>query len=196
MSISPHVNVIHCSQCQRDTAYYCRTFYLNLCPPCKRTHTISIDTKNHDVILYRETFNFSYKYEWCATHPDQVYDRYCETCDLSVCPHCSDHRQHRLQNIKTVYEEKRIQNEDILRNIRSEILYNAQCVRSGLKDMVNTNITTCKKEIFPHLSNVILKKSTKLIDSMNSVLGDNSYMKLLHPCFQQLEISKNTSTGC
>ena len=57
MDISSHVNVRECSQCQGDTEYYCRTCDLNLCLPCKTTHTIKLDTKDHHVTTYREKLN-------------------------------------------------------------------------------------------------------------------------------------------
>ena len=104
-SISTKFNVKQCSLCQGDTEYHCRTCKQNLCPSCKTKHNLRLDTKHHNVILYREKFNFSFKIEMCATHLDQVYEMYCKTCDLPVCLHCDQHKQHKLQNIGTIYED-------------------------------------------------------------------------------------------
>ena len=103
-TISTKVNVKQCSLYQGDTEYHCGTCDQNLCLPCKNKHNLRMDTKHHNVILYREKLN-SFKIEMCATHPDQVYEMYCETCDLPVCLHCDQHKQHNLQNIRTIYED-------------------------------------------------------------------------------------------
>ena len=142
--ISPYVSVCQCSQCQGDTEYHCKTCELNLCPSCKRTHTISLDTNNHYVTLYREKFSAFYIKEFCSTHPGQFYETYCETCTLPVCFHCRKHRHHKLENIKTVYKNKRTQSKDILINIRGETLYIARCFRGELKAIVSNEITTLK----------------------------------------------------
>ena len=89
----------------------------------------------------------------CATHPDQVYEMYCETCDLSVCLHCDQHKQHKLQNIGTLYEDKRKQNEETMFNIRNEILYPTQALHVAVKK----NITNCQKDLVSHHSNAMLK---------------------------------------
>ena len=60
-STRTQVHVKQCSQCQGNTEYHCRTCRQNKCPSCKRTHTISLDTKDHNVTLYREKFSSFYK---------------------------------------------------------------------------------------------------------------------------------------
>ena len=161
--VNTQVKINRCSKCLGYTAYHCRTCGLNLCPHCKRIHTISIDTKEHIVILYREKFNKFYNNEMCATHPDQVYNIYCESCDLPVCLHCTKpHSQHRLQNIRTVYENKRKQNDKKLINIRSETLYSTQALCVGIK----SNVTTNPQKMFSKVSIEILEKSQRLKEVM------------------------------
>lgn len=160
--VNTQVKINRCSKCQGDTAYHCRTCGLNLCPPCKRKHTISIDTKEHIVILYREKFNKFYNNEMCATHPDQVYNIYCESCDLPICLHCTEHSNHRLQNARTVYENKRKQKEKELIKIRSETLYSTQALRVGIK----SNVTTTPQKLFSKVSIEILAKSQRLKEAM------------------------------
>ena len=171
MSISPHVTVSQCSQCQGDTEYHCRTCRQTLCPLCKRTHTLSLDTKDHDVTLYREKFNSMDIREMCATHPDQVYEMYCETCELPVCSHCPEHIQHKLQHIRTVYENKQKQNYDIVSNIRSSTLYTTQVLFIGMQ----AAFTSCKKEKISQQSSAMFRKSHRLTDLMsNEICGEIS----------------------
>ena len=133
--LSYQVNVIQCSKCQRETEYKRPTCGANLCQKCKRIHTIDLDAINHDVLLHREsiynrkkdTYKTPFlKNETCAKHCDQVII------------HCRDHLQHNLINVRKAYERKREQSEKIFSNIRSEVLYNIQCLRAGLKlDVIN-----------------------------------------------------------
>lgn len=171
MDISSHVNVKECSQCQWDTEYYCMTCDLNLCPPCKRTHTIKLDTKDHDVTTYREKLNSVYISEMCAKHPDQVYEIYCKTCDVPVCFHCTEHGRHQLQNLRIVYEDKRKENEKIAINIRSEKLYDAERLRCELQ----TDVIAVKNETIPNLLKAMLTKSIKL-----NYCFDNLLNKIFH----------------
>ena len=165
MSISPHVNVRHCSQCQADTEYHCRTCGLNLCPSCKRTHNLSLNTKLHCVTLYREQFCSFYKNEMCSTHPTQIYQMHCETCDIPVCFSCTEHKQHKLQNIRTAFENKRKHNEKIIMKIRSETLYSTKVVQAELR----SEVTTFPKDIFFYQLHKILTKSQKLKCSLDSI---------------------------
>ena len=170
--VSPYVNVCQCSQCQGDTEYYCKTCELNLCPPCKRTHTMSLDTNNHDVTLYREKFSAFYINEYCFTHPGQLYKMYCETCTVPVCFHCRKHRHHKLENIETVYKNKRTQSKDILINIRGETLNIVSCLRDGLKSIVSNEITTLKLK-----KSEILRKLQSLKKIVDVVLSDDCNKK-------------------
>ena len=183
ITISPYVNVCQCSQCQGDTEYYCKTCELNLCPPCKSTHTMSLDTKEHHVTVYREKFKSLYKSEMCAKHPDQVYKMYCDTCELPFCRCCTEHRQHKQQTIKTTYEIKRKENRDILINIRSESLYKA---RSLSENVVKKNLKIIQNERISSQSETIKKKFQKMKKIIETIFREKSYLKQLHRCKKQM----------
>ena len=189
-TISSKVNVSRCSQCPGNTEYHCRTCGQNLCPPCKWTHTISLDTKDHNVTIYREKFNFLYKREMCITHPDQVYEKYCETCEFPVCFSCEENRQHQLQNIRSVYEDKLKQNKEDLINMRSYTLYYV----NRLKFDLNRDITTCQKEMFPHKAKQMLHKAQILKYSMDTILSNGIYLKHSHRCLVQIKRLKEHIT--
>ena len=158
ISISSKVSVRQCSRCQRDTEYHCRTSDLNLCPPCKWIHTISLGTKDHNVTLYREKFNSSYKREMCVKHPGQIYEMYCEVSDLPVCFYCVEESQKELRNVRAVYEMKRKQNEEIISSIRRESLYIALIARLKLETFINCD----KIEVFSRLKISVLEKHINL----------------------------------
>ena len=158
-SICTQVIVSQCFHCRKDTGYHCGTCGQNLCPPCMRSHTLSLDTKDHNVTLYREKFNSSYKREMCATHPDQVYEMYCETCDLPFCFHCKEHEQHDIQNIRTAYENKRKQSYEIISKIRFSTLCALQVLFVGIQ----AAMASYKKE---KISHVLLKMPKIIKDSI------------------------------
>lgn len=183
ITISSYVNVRLCSQCHGDTEYHCRTCHQNLCPPCKRKHTISLDTKEHHVTVYREKFKSLYKTEICAKHPDQVYKKYCDTCELPFCRRCTEHGKHKQQTIKTTYEIKRKENRDILINIRSESLYNA---RSVSKIIVNKKFEIIQNERISSQAETMKMKSQKMKIVLETIVREKSYLKQLHRCKKQM----------
>ena len=189
LGISPHVNVKQCSQCQGDTEYHCKTCTKNLCPSCKKTHTLNLDTKYHNVTFYREKFNSCYNLKMCVTHPNQVYEMYCETCDFHVCVLCKQHRHQKLKNIRTVYEDKRKQNEKDLVKIRSDIIYNAHVMLAEIK----CDMSTCKKELVFNQLKPILKKSQNLQHAMDTVPNElcvKYKLLLIERAFKQIEKMK------
>ena len=122
----------------------------------------------------------------CATHPGQVYEMYCETCDIPVCLHCRKHTHHKLLGIRTVYDDTRKQNEKIITNIRSETLFYANSLKNGFKTIVNNDVTALRTKIFPNQLNAIKKKSQRLKYSMDIVVGKGSYLKHSHRCLKQM----------
>ena len=156
-----------------------------------------LDTKNHHVTLYREQFKSFYKCEMCATHPNKVYEMYCKTCDLPICPQCTEHRHHRQQKIRIAYKEKREQNENILINIRSETLYKAYGLDFRLEKIVNSEIAIYQNEITPRQSEAMLTKSRKLKDLMDlfqgKVIVKYRLLLIYRVCQQEMNTNKHIS---
>lgn len=107
MDFGSVVSVKLCSLCQRDTEYYCNSCQKDLCLVCKKIHVIDLDTKDHFVVFYRGKFNCVSMRRKCADHPDHIYEMSCETCNIPVCSHCEEHRNHQLVDIKEAYVTKR-----------------------------------------------------------------------------------------
>ena len=188
-SISSKVNVRQCSRCQGDTEYHCSTCDQNLCPRCKGIHTISLDTKDHNVTLYREKFKSSYKREMCVKHPDQLYEMFCELSALPVCFHCTEDSQQELRNVKAAYEMKRKQNEEIISSIRSDKLYIAPIVSSKL---IKTIINCDKLEVFSRLNFSMLKKAQKLKESLDIAFNDRKHLTHVDRCLiEWIEIRRH-----
>lgn len=185
MDINSQVNVKPCEQCQGDTEYCCKTCGLNICPLCKSKHNISIDTKHHDVVPYKFKNNFLYKPKMCVTHPGQLYELYCEPCDLPVCYFCKEHRTHKVQILTKTFERKFKENDKCVVNIRSDILYNTKVQYAESR----CDISTCQNVMFKCQFSKMVKKSEILKNSFDyapSEVRANYLRLLLWKVYQQL----------
>ena len=135
-NLNPHVNVSQCSRahCQEHTKYYCLTCEKNLCSTCEEKHSINLDTKDHNIKLYKYKNGIPRIREPCKKHPYQVYEKYCNFCELPFCVDCTEHKEHYTQDVLSVYEDHR----EIIKTTRSNILYALQVVLKKIKQDINT----------------------------------------------------------
>lgn len=143
--------VKRCFLCRGYTEYYCHSCHKDLCKHCKAIHVIDLDTKHHRVTIYREKFNHVPTHDKCVIHPDRIYKKYCEHCEVPVCDACSDprpqHHKHTLNDIRTAYQTKRRQHEDKMHCIRSETLYIGLVLLEELRSVVKSDVQTCRSKI-------------------------------------------------
>ncbi|XP_056007404.1 uncharacterized protein LOC130050795 [Ostrea edulis] len=167
LGLSTQLKVRQCSQCQGDTEFYCNTCKRDLCLQCKEKHVIDLDTIYHDVVIYREKFNYIPRQEICVRHPDRFYEMFCQSCELSVCFRCLEHRKHQILDIRTAYQTKRQQHREIIDTIRSETLYNCRVLLAGIQ----TDIQTCPPQIC-HRQSQMSTKAQRLKDRIDTVVCD------------------------
>ena len=158
--LSSHVNVSHCCQCQGDTEYYCLTCKKNLCPACKIQHSMHLDTKEHNVRLYKYRNRIPNPHEPCAKHPSKDNEMYCDVCVIPFCIDCTEHKDHNVRDIMTVYREHK----NIINAICTDTLYTLQVLLATIK----LDFSTCK-----HGKNLILSEMAselqKVIDHLDNV---------------------------
>lgn len=164
-TVSNHVNVRQCSQCQGYSKYYCHTCRENLCPSCKINHFFNLDTKQHKITLYKYKYRDYLDNEICARHPGKVYKLYCATCDIPACVNCKEHRQHTLQRLTTAYRRKQELLNEILTQIRVETLYIRQNLLAKIK---SDDVRTCKNKIDKYQS-AVKSKSERVKDILDTV---------------------------
>ena len=127
------MNVKQCSLCPEYTEYYCHSCQKDLCQECKAVHVIDLNTKHHEVTIYREKINYISKREKCINHRNCIYKGYCECCEVPVCDSDSDHKphgdsfhaglfskgqsNHKVVNIRTSYQTKRQQYKDWIHSL-------------------------------------------------------------------------------
>ncbi|XP_056003836.1 uncharacterized protein LOC130046518 isoform X3 [Ostrea edulis] len=189
LGLSTQLKVRQCSQCQGDTEFYCNTCKRDLCLQCKEKHVIDLHTKHHDVVIYREKFNYILRQEICVRHPDRFYEMFCQSCELSVCFRCLEHRKHQILDIRTAYQTKRQQHREIIDNIRSETLYNCRVLLAGIQ----TDIQTCPPQICHRQSQQMSTKAQRLKDLIDTAVCNvkTRYRGLLIDRIQQQKRKMN-----
>ena len=74
------------------SAYYCHSCEKDLWQHCKAVHVIDLETKLHELTIYREKFKYLTKREECVFHRDRKYNKYCDACEDPMCHSYSDHK--------------------------------------------------------------------------------------------------------
>lgn len=177
------LNVKQCSLCAGYAEYYCHSCQKVLCQHCKAAHVIDLDTKHHEVTIYREKFKYMLNQEKCHIHRNKSFNKYCKPCEVPVCDFCSEHKpqrsfhpantspsggcQHKLLPIKTVCLLKKMQHKEIVHNIRSDTLYN----RHVLIKTVNNDFKACHSE-FSRGKSEMITRGHRLKELMDIVPKD------------------------
>ncbi|XP_062600403.1 E3 ubiquitin-protein ligase TRIM63-like [Saccostrea cucullata] len=166
LGFSTQCKVRQCFLCQGDTEFYCNTCKNGLCLQCKDRHVIDLNTIYHDVVIYREKYEYIPKQETCVRHPDKIYEMFCKSCELPVCFQCKEHRKHSRMDIKfrSLYKTNRQQKREIIHNIRSDILYKSCFLLAEIK----FEIKTCPVIVSGKHSDMLMKSQRlkSLIDTM------------------------------
>nr|XP_034310377.1 uncharacterized protein LOC109620626 [Crassostrea gigas] len=177
--------VHQCSKCPGDTEYYCVSCPCDLCPQCKENHVKDLQTIDHDVVSHRDKINYIPTQEICVKHPSHVYIKYCEPCQVPVCYHCTQHRNHQQLVITTSYNTKRQQHRGTIHTIRSEALF----YRPVLLPRIKTDFKTCRTEFSLYQSEMLTKAQTlkHLIDYIQKDFMCNVFcdFDFKHRCLKQ-----------
>lgn len=189
--INSTVNLKCCSQdeCLQNTEYFCPNCQKDFCLQCQLEHTTNLDTKHHNITLYRNKIKHgSSTTETCKIHSGSVYKKFCKTCNIPFCAECKAHGKHNKTDIPSAREhlQKHV-NEKII-YLRSDIIYMNQVMLQNLKADFKTS-----EKIKP-LKVAMVKLSKGMKKLMDNLLSDGSYYKNLHRCLSQ-EIKLKTHIG-
>lgn len=147
---------------------------------CKENHCINLDSKDHEVVNFRNKVIYPSEQAACEGHPDYVYEMFCKQCDIPICTHCREHAQHETVDILTAFELKKRQHSKILNIIRSDDLYYRHVllanIRTDLKSRQNRNL-------YSHVYSQLKTKGLKVKDMIENVVCND--MKSRHQCLVQ-----------
>eukprot|EP00105_Crassostrea_gigas_P001978 XP_011414342.1 PREDICTED: uncharacterized protein LOC105318747 [Crassostrea gigas] len=101
-----HYLVCGTEDCEKNCQFYCNPCHLHLCEQCRDEHQKSSETKNHEVVSYRQR-QHQLPVEKCKDHPTKDIDMLCEDCQIPVCSKCviQDHQKHTLNDLETIYSK-------------------------------------------------------------------------------------------
>nr|XP_034309969.1 uncharacterized protein LOC117680564 [Crassostrea gigas] len=178
--------VHHCSKCPGDTEYYCVSCPCDLCPQCKENHLKDLQTIDHDVASHRNILNDIQKEEYCVRHPDMLLGMYCEPCELPVCFHCTQHKEHRTVDIRAIYKTTRQQHKGTIHTFSEALFY-----RPVLLPQIKTDFKTCRTKFSLFQSEMLTKAQTlkHLIDYIQNDFMCNVFcdFDFKHRCLKQEE---------
>lgn len=114
-----------CSECSDGLEYFCETCSRDLCLECRELHVMKMAGIGnvHNVIKYREKSKYLKNHELCLRHPKNVYDNFCEFCNIPICSDCTEHRTHKKTDVGTAYQTKRRKNKAMIQKIEEEEMF-------------------------------------------------------------------------
>nr|XP_022323383.1 probable E3 ubiquitin-protein ligase MID2 [Crassostrea virginica]XP_022323393.1 probable E3 ubiquitin-protein ligase MID2 [Crassostrea virginica] len=99
-------DVIRCDLCETPVPpKHCDICHIHLCKACVKKH-LSDQSKDHYIVPFKLRGITSK----CTKHSTEVCTQLCTTCNIPVCPLCvasSEHKQHKKEDILTLFETKR-----------------------------------------------------------------------------------------
>nr|XP_022339902.1 uncharacterized protein LOC111134797 [Crassostrea virginica] len=102
-----HYLVCGTEDCQKNGQFYCNACHQSLCEQCRDEHQKSPNTKNHEIVLYRQR-KHQLPVEKCKDHPRRNIDIFCKECQISLCSKCStmeEHNGHKFDDLEDIYAE-------------------------------------------------------------------------------------------
>lgn len=104
--IIQHYLVCGVENCKTNCEFYCNPCHLQICDQCRDRHQKSLETKNHEIVPYRQR-NRKLSEEKCKDHPSKDIDIICEDCQVLLCSKCAikDHRGHIFGDLETIYSK-------------------------------------------------------------------------------------------
>lgn len=179
-TVNPQCRVNQCYKCSGDTEYYCESCSYDLCLSCKENHLYDLNTVDHQILTYLELrkVNCYPIVETCVIHHNVPYERYCELCKLPVRFDCTEHRKHKMQDVRIAYEATLQQVRKVVDIIRSETLIN-RCFRlNQMKDRIKEWHTSSS---FAHLD--MLTRASKLNNKIDRAMKQFDYK---YSCSRQI----------
>ncbi|XP_078331526.1 uncharacterized protein LOC144625198 [Crassostrea virginica] len=99
-------DVIRCDLCETPVPpKHCDICHIHLCEACVGKH-LSDESKDHYIVPFKLR-GFTPE---CTKHSTEVCKQHCTTCNIPVCPLCvasSEHKQHKKEDILTLFETKK-----------------------------------------------------------------------------------------
>lgn len=173
-AVSTQTRVRTCSECQGDAEYFCKSHGCDICTQCSLENECgsnNFETKDHDLIVYRNKLCINLYQEICKRHPQSVYEHFCEVCVLPICSQCKGHETHKQSDLKTWL--KRYFSDDDINLIKKILLYLLiiQPVGCQTFGVLNLNLSKIRTDIS--------KRASEQKNRIDSIVED---LAVKHSC--------------
>ena len=131
--------------CKRNCQFYCNSCHQPLCVECRDDHIKSMDTKSHQVVLYRDRKR-QLPVEECKIHRPNHIDLHCDECQVPLCSKCTttlNHRGHTFSDLEQIFAKTVLLYQNEIAKIQACILPTAQ----GLRKEIAEDATKIRKTI-------------------------------------------------
>ncbi|XP_052685876.1 tripartite motif-containing protein 2-like [Crassostrea angulata] len=142
-AMAQHYLVCGTEDCKRNCQFYCNPCHQRLCERCRDEHQESPETKDHEVVPYKQR-KPQLPEEKCNLHPKRNVDILCKDCNVPLCAKCifmKEHTGHQLDDLEEKYAEKVAFCRSEISKIQEYYLSTSQ----GLKKEIKEDVMEIKK---------------------------------------------------
>uniref|UniRef100_A0A8W8JCW7 B box-type domain-containing protein n=1 Tax=Magallana gigas TaxID=29159 RepID=A0A8W8JCW7_MAGGI len=167
--MAQHYLVCGTEDCKRNCQFYCNPCHQRLCERCRDEHQESPDTKDHEVVPYKQR-KPQLPEEKCNLHPKRNVDILCKDCNVPLCAKCifmKEHTGHQLDDLEEKYAEKVAFCRSEISKIQVYYLSTSQ----GLKKEIKEDVMEIKK-IMDEIRNSIRAEADSLKELVDKVTSD------------------------
>lgn len=177
--------VRQCSKCPGNTEYVCLSCQCDMCRQCTENHLNDFTAQDHDVVVYRQKFNYIPNQNKCERHLNSGYKMYCKNCILSACSIWLELTGNKFFGVRTQYEPKRQRYKKNIHKIKSSTLYR----RSVKLTKIKADIQMYRTEFHVYQSEIIKqgqKLKDRIDDEVNNLMNSVSCnCNIKHSCLKQ-----------
>uniref|UniRef100_A0A8W8JBV0 B box-type domain-containing protein n=1 Tax=Magallana gigas TaxID=29159 RepID=A0A8W8JBV0_MAGGI len=167
--MAQHYLVCGTEDCKRNCQFYCNPCHQRLCKRCRDEHQKSQDTKDHEVVTYKQR-KPQLPEEKCNLHPKRNVEILCKDCNVPLCAKCifmKEHAGHQLDDLEEKYAEKVAFCRSEISKIQEHYLSTSQ----GLKKEIKEDVMEIKKTM-DNIRNSIKAEADSLKELVDRVTSD------------------------
>uniref|UniRef100_A0A8W8JC40 B box-type domain-containing protein n=1 Tax=Magallana gigas TaxID=29159 RepID=A0A8W8JC40_MAGGI len=189
--MAQHYLVCGTEDCKRNCQFYCNPCHQRLCEGCRDEHQKSPDTKEHEVVTYKQR-KPQLPEEKCNLHPKRNVEILCKECNVPLCAKCiflKEHAGHQLDDLEEKYAEKVAFCRSEISKIQEYYLSTSQ----GLKKEIKEDVMEIKKTM-DNIRNSIKAEAESLKELVDRVTSDKLEQanKIEETLLKTLNLQKKT----
>nr|XP_034314525.1 protein PML-like [Crassostrea gigas]XP_034314526.1 protein PML-like [Crassostrea gigas]XP_034314527.1 protein PML-like [Crassostrea gigas]XP_034314529.1 protein PML-like [Crassostrea gigas] len=168
-AMAQHYLVCGTEDCKRNCQFYCNPCHQRLCKRCRDEHQKSQDTKDHEVVPYKQR-KPQLPEEKCNLHPKRNVEILCKECNVPLCAKCifmKEHTGHQLDDLEEKYAEKVAFCRSEISKIQEYYLSTSQ----GLKKEIKEDVMAIKNTM-DDIRSSIRAEAESLKELVNRVTSD------------------------